>query len=340
MAKAKSITKQDTTLSSSSPIVVPVPVTNSNGVSVTTLIILLILSSVFSTTLGPLLQHGLKRATEIYLGISSQNQLQNEVVVSAVQSQPEPVNLQARSHTEDGLLDPSTYVCKHSYSVRILHRDPFVMIIDDFLQPGEAEHVIAYAKPRMKRSFVGTGKYSQARTSSSAFLERSGDHVIRCIEERASQITGIPVNNTEVLQVVWYTKGQEFRPHFDYITREDLLKNPLVEFGQRYVTMLAYLNEPEEGGGTVFTKLGLKVTPKRNAALVWYNVGLNEKEDPRTIHSGAPVIRGEKYAINIWQRKMIPDIAKELHKREAKKQTQSSTAFASISATSLSKDGL
>jgi hypothetical protein len=54
--------------------------------------------------------------------------------------------------------DPDTYLrnykCRNSYTVRILHREPTVMVIDDFLQPGEAEHVIqlSYTLPAHTKS--------------------------------------------------------------------------------------------------------------------------------------------------------------------------------------------
>ncbi|RKP09239.1 hypothetical protein THASP1DRAFT_1938, partial [Thamnocephalis sphaerospora] len=192
----------------------------------------------------------------------------------------------------------------HNYRAVVAHRDPMVMILEDFLQPGEAEHMIAVAGPQMQRSRVfGESIHSEARTSSSAYLAKTADHVIKCIEERASLVSNITVADTEPLQVVWYKEGQEFRPHFDYVSTEDLKRDYWTRFGQRYVTILVYLNEPTEGGSTIFPKLGLDFAPKKNAAVFWYNVGLNDREDERTLHGGAPVKGGEKYAINIWQRK-------------------------------------
>lgn len=36
------------------------------------------------------------------------------------------------------------YKCdkNHGYRLKILHREPFIMVVDDFLAPGEAEHFI------------------------------------------------------------------------------------------------------------------------------------------------------------------------------------------------------
>jgi hypothetical protein len=42
-----------------------------------------------------------------------------------------------------------------------------------------------------------------SRTSHNAFLGKSEDKVVRCIEERAARITGKPIENIEPLQVVW-----------------------------------------------------------------------------------------------------------------------------------------
>jgi prolyl 4-hydroxylase len=284
-----------------------------NGTRISTLLLLLFLNVILSSVLSPFIQDLFNQVKHTVF---------NKFAEQTTSTLSSLVKLQPRS---EGLLDPDTYVCKHSYRINIVHRDPLIMMIDDFLQPGEAEHMIAVAKPKMVRSGVfGEKKYHESRTSSSAYLEKSEDHVMRCIEERASQITNIPVNTTEALQVVWYTKGQEFRPHYDYLSPSDLMRSRYT-----YLTMLAYLNEPEEGGGTTFPKLNLEFAPKRNAALVWYNVGLDEKEDPRTLHGGAPVIRGEKYAINIWQRKMIPHVQEILRKRQAQKAKQNTSASAS-----------
>ena len=45
--------------------------------------------------------------------------------------------------------------------------------------------------------------------------------------------------------------------------------------------------------------LGLRIKPKKNAAAFWYNVNVNDVEDPLTLHGGDPVVSGEKFAINV-----------------------------------------
>jgi prolyl 4-hydroxylase len=345
---ANSKTENQRAAATSEPVMQPAPVASapvpapSKGVSTSTLLVLLILSSILSSTLSPLVQTGLRRAAEAYLGlpaghsnnIIAQKQQSNygyysQPIITSPSAQQQQQKQQQQQQQQQGgqyvplakratKLDEGTYKCKHSYSMYIAHRDPTIIIIDDFLQPGEAEHMIAVATPKMERSRVfGDKVHSEARTSSSAYLPKSADNVIRCIEERASFFSNISVADSEPLQVVWYTEGQEFKPHHDYISEKDLKHDYWTRFGQRYVTILVYLNEPDEGGSTVFPKLNLDFKPKKNSAVFWYNVGLNEEEDERTLHGGAPVKGGEKYAINIWQRKMIPRVTKVLSEKAA-----------------------
>lgn len=49
--------------------------------------------------------------------------------------------------------------------------------------------------------------------------------------------------------------------------------------------------------------------PKENDAVLWYNIDHNEIGDDRTMHGGLPVEDGERYAINIWQCKLLPNTA-------------------------------
>lgn len=58
----------------------------------------------------------------------------------------------------------------------------------------------------------------------------------------------------------------------------------------------------EEGGETVFPRIGVSVTPKRGKAVLWPSTLDSdlERQDGRTHHAAAPVIKGVKYAANSW----------------------------------------
>lgn len=69
-------------------------------------------------------------------------------------------------------------------------------------------------------------------------------------------ITRMPVDNAEYMQILRYEPGQFYRVHHDQQTAH------WTPQGVRVYTFFVYLSEVEEGGGTKFNDLGLEVTPK------------------------------------------------------------------------------
>jgi prolyl 4-hydroxylase len=201
-----------------------------------------------------------------------------------------------------------TYKCDPDYRFRMkmIRRDPLIMEIEDFLAPGEAEHLAITGLGNLKRSTVADYEESEVRTSSSAFLAKSADAVLECIEKRASYITGLPIENIEGLQVVKYVHGQYYKEHHDFFDPAfDGENGQLSRGGQRLVTIFVYLNTvaPEHGGQTYFPEIDLQFQPKKNHAAFWWNVNVNGTIEPRTLHSAEPVDNvAEKYGLNIWIR--------------------------------------
>ena len=72
-------------------------------------------------------------------------------------------------------------------------------------------------------------------------------------------------------------------------------------WGQRVATLILYLNEPEEGGETIFPELNLKIRPVKGHA-VYFSYFHRGQVDPKTLHGGAPVIKGEKWIATRWVR--------------------------------------
>ena len=72
--------------------------------------------------------------------------------------------------------------------------------------------------------------------------------------------------------------------------------------GPRILTALLYLSDVEEGGETVFPKLGIDISPKRGRLVIWPGVENtnNNRIDFRTMHGANSVVKGIKYVANFW----------------------------------------
>ena len=76
------------------------------------------------------------------------------------------------------------------------------------------------------------------------------------------------------------------------------------------ITVIAYLNDVEEGGETGFPELDINVPANKGDVVVFHNTLLNDsatypKINPKSLHGGMPVIKGEKWMVNLWFRENL-----------------------------------
>jgi len=121
------------------------------------------------------------------------------------------------------------------------------------------------------------------------------------IEARIAALLQWPVENGEGLQILRYRPGAEYKPHYDYFDpAQPGTASVLRRGGQRLASLVMYLNTPLRGGATTFPDVGLEVMPARgNAVFFSYE---RPHPDTRTLHSGAPVLEGEKWVATKWLR--------------------------------------
>ena len=142
------------------------------------------------------------------------------------------------------------------------------------------------------------------RTSEGMAFKLSETEVIKTIEHRIYELSNLPIENGEGIQVLHYPIGTEFRPHYDYFPENHLgSKEFLEQGGQRVATLVMYLNDVDEGGETVFPELNLSVYPKKGSALYFSYANSLGQLDEKTLHGGAPVVKGEKWIATKWIRK-------------------------------------
>jgi prolyl 4-hydroxylase len=185
-------------------------------------------------------------------------------------------------------------------------QSPRVLVLGGLLSGEECDALIAAARPRLARSLTvqtktGGEELNPDRTSNGMFFNRGESELLRSIERRIARLLNWPVENGEGLQVLHYRPGAEYKPHYDYFDpAEPGTPTILKRGGQRVATLVMYLNQPEQGGGTTFPDAGLEVAPQRgNAVFFSYD---RPSPATRTLHGGAPVIAGEKWVATKWLR--------------------------------------
>ena len=209
-----------------------------------------------------------------------------------------------------------------SKGVKLLHTNPRVFTIENFLNDEECEYIKSKASTSLRASVVSESKggvVSSGRTSQTTWLSYVNDPMLNNISQKSADIfskilPNVEWKNFEQLQVVKYEKGQEYRWHWDaYDFDTDRGKRCTAERGQRLYTVIFYLSDVEEGGETGFRDLKnvetnqkpLLVKPVKGSALVFQNTYENtKKRDPLSLHAGMPVESGEKWIANFWLREI------------------------------------
>ena len=184
--------------------------------------------------------------------------------------------------------------------------DPDVVVFGNFLSAAECDALVDAARPRLSTSLtvdVATGDemLHAARTSEGMFLARSENELVQRIENRIARTLHWPVKNGEGLQILRYTHGGQYLPHYDYFDpKETGTPALLTRGGQRVATLIMYLHEPVEGGATVFPDLNLQVKPLKGRA-VFFSYGVPHPSS-QSLHGGEPVASGEKWIATKWLR--------------------------------------
>lgn len=193
--------------------------------------------------------------------------------------------------------------------------------IDDFLSDEHCNHFISLIDENSERSKISGGEngwdVSDYRTSSTSTLPLD-DTIVKSVDDLIHEATDIDKELGEHIQGQKYEVGQQFKMHTDYFDKGSSDYDiHTKDKGQRTMTFMIYLNDVEEGGETEFHNLGLKFKPKKGQAVVWHNIDENFKENPDTIHSGLPVIKGTKYIITKWFRTGITEKNEDVNIQES-----------------------
>lgn len=185
---------------------------------------------------------------------------------------------------------------------------PRVILMGDLLSVKECDTLIEMARPELKRARVvdkktGEFRIDHERISASKSFSQGETPVVGAIEARISALFGHPVTHQEPLQVLYYPVGGLYKPHHDYFPPDLPGSSAILKRGgQRVATVVMYLNDVDEGGGTMFPTLGLEAKPKLGNAVYFESVDEFGRVNSDLLHAGAPVINGEKWIAVKWIR--------------------------------------
>lgn len=154
------------------------------------------------------------------------------------------------------------------------------------------------------------------------YTEQSVAQRVKKIRDNEQLITQLPVDNilfailqrimcaddyadlayAEPMVVYRYQEGQQYKWHYDFITASnEAAKKELDFFGQRMRTRIINLNDGFEGGETAFKNWDISVKPKQGQVITFDNMH-DGKVNEQSVHSGKPVLSGEKWICTLWMR--------------------------------------
>jgi prolyl 4-hydroxylase len=184
---------------------------------------------------------------------------------------------------------------------------PSIIVEDNVLSPALCERIISLATNKgLGDNLINRdGKYIQdeTRTSKGTFFSYGDNDVLDGVIEALSGMCGLPPTRLEPISIQRYQPGQEYKAA------------KIKQGGNRCVTMIAYLNDVQDGGGTVFPVLGFAIQAVQGRVIMFGNLDENKVPHPSSLHMGLPPENGDKWILTFWFReKDIMVTKKELNK--------------------------
>jgi prolyl 4-hydroxylase len=185
---------------------------------------------------------------------------------------------------------------------------PNLALLGPLMSDEECAALIALARPRLVPSTVvdpqtGQDVVAGYRNSLGMFFRPGETDLVARLDRRFAEVTNLPTENGEGLQVLCYGAGGATSPHFDFVApTNDANRTSVARSGQRLSTLLVYLADVEAGGETAFPRAGVSVQPRRGHGVYFESANSRGQLDPQSLHAGAPVVRGEKWVVTKWMR--------------------------------------
>ncbi|EDW84468.1 uncharacterized protein Dwil_GK14141 [Drosophila willistoni] len=194
--------------------------------------------------------------------------------------------------------------------VEELNHNPLLVLYHDVIYQSEIDVIRNLTENEISRATVIGAKgseVSKVRTSQFTFIPKTRHKVLQTIDQRVADMSNLNMDYAELHQFANYGIGGHYAQHNDWFG-QDAFDNELVsspEMGNRIATVLFYLSDVAQGGGTAFPHLKQLLQPKKYAAAFWHNLHASGVGDLRTLHGACPIIAGSKWVQNRWIREFI-----------------------------------
>jgi prolyl 4-hydroxylase len=183
------------------------------------------------------------------------------------------------------------------FTITTLSMRPLLLQVDNLLEDEECAYMIDHARPLMVPSDVSLmdrdkGKpATDFRTSQYVFMTTRSHEVLKRIDARIANVTGLDILNQEdTTQILKYEVGNYYLSHNDYWSpvhyqSRDMVKMTQAGHKNRLATVLWYMNRDVEGGCTSFTH-----APVHNA-FASQTVAATPPNPPHRLESSDPVVQ-------------------------------------------------
>ncbi|XP_046806527.1 prolyl 4-hydroxylase subunit alpha-1-like [Lucilia cuprina] len=190
--------------------------------------------------------------------------------------------------------------------VEEINHFPLLLVFHDIISNNEIALVKNLTTAIQRATVMGTNSsiVSDVRTSQFTFVSVKKHPVLRVIDQRVEDMTNFNMKYSEEHQFANYGIGGHYGEHHDFFYEAFMTPErvSLFEMGNRIATVLIYLSDVEQGGGTAFPYMKSHLLPKKGSAAFWYNLHASGVGDKRTLHGACPIIVGSKWVQNRWIR--------------------------------------
>jgi prolyl 4-hydroxylase len=182
---------------------------------------------------------------------------------------------------------------------------PPIRRFDKLLTVEECEYLMGLSARHLRPAEIvdqssGQPLQSRVRTNHVAVMwPVQQDLVLHALNLRLAAAAGLPPQNGEMINVLVYRPGEEYRPHYDFFPLEAAKADVS---GQRIRTLLVYLNAGYDGGETHFLTAGMKIKGNIGDAVLFHNCDAAGAPDKSSLHAGLAVTSGQKWLLSKWYR--------------------------------------